>query len=248
MANACAEALRALLPEVDMPVAARSVQVATHNWHQNPRSSRRYHCITMVRLPDCCIIIDPVAHYAIIVPLVLLRRSGRCTTFGNNVVCGFEGGIEGGIENLVFPTDSYLGVIPRKRAVLVDDVWDWAPTAAITHFPLQNGSGHFVVETCSLHMCFNENSISIEYKSREWLARKENSTLLRRLDGNKNYSISMEHDLVHGVYTVYLTTYADTQEGYVKRVTDALPFMEELCVALGLPKGKLFRITDDMLD
>jgi hypothetical protein len=64
MANSCAEALRAALLQQgteNAPLADR-VQIATDCWKQNPTSSRQYHCLVMLRLPDVSIVIDLVAH------------------------------------------------------------------------------------------------------------------------------------------------------------------------------------------
>jgi hypothetical protein len=72
MANTCASALRSAIGACDKDYTdlVDTVQIATDCMYQTPKSSREYHCIVMLRLPDFCMVMDPVAYpFAIKVPL-----------------------------------------------------------------------------------------------------------------------------------------------------------------------------------
>jgi hypothetical protein len=283
MANACAEALRAALLAKHRPTTARYVEVATDNWNQRPNSAREYHCLVMVRLPECCIIIDPVFHhYAFRVPLgevftvpwpdtytlcyvafgdtrllvhceeshnalehPLTKRLG--ITYGDpfrSVVGGFKGGI----ANLAYPTDAYIGQVPSKRSIAVEAVWDHKPTTEIDYSALDDGSGRVLLEVCRISIDFREHELCIGWIPVEWLAWKENTSLKRRLQRRNGSYVTAEYHPLFEWFQDSLATYKDVQQGFTQRTMKTLKFMEELCVALGMPKGELLRIANVMLE
>lgn len=85
MAAECYDGLRAKL-EAEGPEYAEyvgRVQLVTNNWKQRAKSARDYHCITIVRLPTHCIVIDAVARgTASRVPLGELYKPPGCSSQG----------------------------------------------------------------------------------------------------------------------------------------------------------------------
>ncbi|KAG9193104.1 hypothetical protein G6011_03139 [Alternaria panax] len=158
-----------------------------------------------------------------------------------------RGGPKGGIENLVFPTDSYRGRLPSNRSLLVDGVWDREPTTDITYFPPRDGSGRFIVETCRIGIEFKVRSMWISGVPEEWLARKENSYYLRRLKDRNGHGPCEDNSEAHAVWRLELTTLMDIQKGFTKKTASSLEFMQELAEALGLKVGELMRVANVVL-
>ncbi|KAJ8112785.1 hypothetical protein OPT61_g4925 [Boeremia exigua] len=85
MASECFEELRAALAAEGPAYATYvdRVQLVTNNWKQQTRSSRDYHCITILRMATHCIILDAVAcATAFIVPLDELYKLPNCSSAG----------------------------------------------------------------------------------------------------------------------------------------------------------------------
>lgn len=158
-----------------------------------------------------------------------------------------RGGFMGGIENLVFPTDGYRGRLPSNRSILVDSVWNREPKTDITYFPLRDGSGRFIVETCRIGIDIRAHSMWISAIPREWLDRKENSYFKRRLKDRNGYGICEDNPAAHAVWQLELVTLTDIQNGFSKRTTSSLEFMQELAEALGLQRGELMRVANVVL-
>ncbi|KAF2027094.1 hypothetical protein EK21DRAFT_72846, partial [Setomelanomma holmii] len=79
MANDCIRYFKHHLRKNGLGGYAAHVELATDNFKQKAKSSREYHCVAMLRLPDFCIVLDPVAHgYAIKVPLGGIAAGGTC--------------------------------------------------------------------------------------------------------------------------------------------------------------------------
>jgi hypothetical protein len=178
---------------------------------------------------------------------VLARPTTKDFLSYNDPFREVRGGLKGGIENLVFPTDSYRGRLPSNRSILVDSVWDREPETDITYFPLQDGSRRFLVETCRIGIDIRSRSMWISAIPQEWLARKENSKLLRRLKNRNGYGDCADKPEVHAAWQLELTTLTDIQNGFTKRTMSSLTFMQELAEALGLKAGELIRIANAVL-
>jgi hypothetical protein len=285
MANSCASAFRSALLAMDQNYAylADRIHIATDSWHQRPTSSREYHCLVMLRLPNFCVVIDPVAYpFTLKVPVNGLWEAKFCTYRFRYVAIGdvrllvhvqmseedthhvlphpltqsffiyndpfrdVRGGFKGGVEYLAYPTDSYQGRLPSNRALLIDQLWDAAPTnPSVPHYPLQDGSGRCLVETCKIGMSFETRYMWITAIPLEWVHRPANAYFLRRLKDRNTYFI-LEGG-VHAELQLELQAPTDIRKGFTKRTKDNLKFVQELAEALGLEKDELVRIAEVML-
>ncbi|KAH7072143.1 hypothetical protein BKA63DRAFT_605053 [Paraphoma chrysanthemicola] len=257
MAHDCVINLQQALLDAGMLFHALRVELATDNFHQNPKSAREYHCITMVPLGD--IWAQPASSYRFTYfaqgDARLLVWYGMDNTASHSVLehpeskgdfnyndqfMSVEDGIAGAIENLAWPSDGY-------------QVWDRKPDNGVYHFAMEDGSGRYVVETARLILGFIQREISLENISYgDWLLQPQNKHLLGRLRDRKGFS--MQHGVSHDsngampITVSYVLDLGTPVEKYTKRVTESLELMAELCEVLGMPEGEFSRISKVMLE
>jgi hypothetical protein len=158
------------------------------------------------------------------------------------------GGFKGGIANLAYRSDAYIGRLPGRRSIIVDAVWDHRPTTKIKYAAFNDGSGRYIVNACHITIDLKEHSLCVDMIPAEWLAREDNSSLSRRLNMRTgSYVTTGKPPLYYGI-EVSLATYKDVHKGFTQRTMDTLEFMDTLSVALGMPGGELLRIANVMLE
>jgi hypothetical protein len=171
----------------------------------------------------------------------------------NDPFLPIKNGITGAIENLAWPSDSYLGRLPSRRCVWLQQVWDGKPSEGVGCLAMKDDSGRYVVETGRLFIDLIEREVTLEdIPYGDWLARPENKYFMRRLRNRNGFSLQTGTCAYRAgeapatvEYTLDLGTPVD---GFSKRVSESLQFFNELCEALGMSKGEFLRMTDVMLE
>ena len=134
-------------------------------------------------------------------------------------------GFEGGVKNLVYPSDDYRGRTPSNCCMFIYNVWDKQPTSDIDSALLGAGSGmegKFAVEICRISFSFTEQSIWVMSIPLEWLHDPGNAYFLNRLQKRKHKAI----DKAFAGFTVNLHMHADVQQGFLKRTLENLEFLK----------------------
>jgi hypothetical protein len=278
MATKCYEELRTNL-EAEGPEYAEyvdRVQLVNNNWKQRAQSAREYHCITIVRLPTHCIVVDAVARgTAVSVPLGELTKPPGCASLGfvyiavgdarllveyepnepcyslarpqskgvfeyDDPYAEIKNGFAGGVADLAFPSVNYHveGDLPSRREILIHQIWTCPPQIGAVFEELQDRKG-WRVETGQMRVNFVKRKITVKKIPYVALrARDETSTLMRRLFRARVLIIPLRPSL--GKFKISLADQGDI--GFDRVTMEKLELMDEMCEALGMPKGEVLRI------
>jgi len=150
-----------------------------------------------------------------------------------------KGGFEGAIANLAWPSDSYIGKLPSRRVIWLQQTWDREPEVLPS---ADIGNGRYLVETAYVHFDFQNPQVGLtRIPYEDWLVQPENELFLRRIRLRQGFWI----DRAHAHFEMPLGTRGAK---WNKRDTENLALFAELCEALGLPKGELMRCANVMLE
>jgi hypothetical protein len=147
--------------------------------------------------------------------------SAGCFSYGD-LFRPIRGGFEGGVVNMAWPCDRYLGRSSSRRFIRIQQPWD-------------DKGDRFT--GADLYIDVINRRLTLNSISEEWLNRRENASILGILHGLKNIEFEADGSSL-------MLDMSGVQQKFNKNMTKKLKVFDRLCTALGLPQGELTKIAN----
>ncbi|KAJ4376895.1 hypothetical protein N0V86_006332 [Didymella sp. IMI 355093] len=151
-----------------------------------------------------------------------------------------KNGFAGGVADLAFPSVNFhmKGVLPSHREILIHRVWTCPPQIGAVIEELHDRKG-WRVETGEMRVNFVKRKITVKKIPYVALrARDETRTLMRRLFHARVLILPLRPTF--GKLNISLADPGDI--GFDRMTMEKLELMDEMCEALGMPKGEVLHI------